>query len=151
MCVCVCTCTHYHRSGNFSVVNFSGVFFRVLKFLWSGRTAEIFLTDKFYDSPRSHAGSVTLRQGVVTPIGAILTAATGVTMWSRGHGRFFTTVTGSPGVSLQSLGHRSRSLRHNNCNRNYSELCNVLGQAFVCRSRACLYAFAAVALRCSRL
>ena len=35
-------------------------------------------------------------QGVVTPIRAILTDATGVTVWSRGHRRLLGVVTGSP-------------------------------------------------------
>ena len=35
-------------------------------------------------------------QGVVTPICAILTDATGVTVWSRGHRRLLGVVTGSP-------------------------------------------------------
>ena len=34
-------------------------------------------------------------QGVVTPIGAVLTAETGDTMRSPGHGGFFLSVTGS--------------------------------------------------------
>ena len=39
---------------------------------------------------------VNIVKGVVTPIRAILTDATGVTVWSRGHRRLLGAVTGSP-------------------------------------------------------
>ncbi len=45
----------YRRSGNFRVVKFLGVLFSCKKFCGLGVPTKKFLTDKFYDSPRSQA------------------------------------------------------------------------------------------------